>query len=53
LLNLDLRPVAYREQNLDDSIPDPGAGAYTEITVRIPDELPGSSAPAARSNAGN
>jgi hypothetical protein len=22
-----------------DSIPDPGAGDYTEITVRIPDEL--------------
>jgi hypothetical protein len=24
---------------MDDSIPDPRAGAYTEITVRIPDEL--------------
>jgi predicted HTH domain antitoxin len=24
---------------MDDSNPDPGAGTYTEITVRIPDEL--------------
>jgi hypothetical protein len=24
---------------MDDSLPDPGAGPYTEITVRIPDEL--------------
>jgi Uncharacterised protein family (UPF0175) len=24
---------------MDDSIPDPRAGAYTEITVRIPDDL--------------
>jgi len=24
---------------MDDSIPDPGGGAYTEITVRIPDDL--------------
>jgi hypothetical protein len=24
---------------MDDSIPDPSGGAYTEITVRIPDEL--------------
>ena len=24
---------------MDDSIPDPRSGAYTEITVRIPDDL--------------
>ena len=24
---------------MDDSIPDPSAGAYTEITLRIPDDL--------------
>jgi hypothetical protein len=24
---------------MDDSLPDPGAGPYTEITVRLPDEL--------------
>jgi hypothetical protein len=28
-----------KERNMDDSVPEPGAGRYTEITIRLPDAL--------------
>jgi hypothetical protein len=37
--NLERNSARWQEQNMDDSIPDPRGGPYTEITVRIPDDL--------------